>query len=241
MLIKTDNQTKEIILLLGGWLEKKGSTDSWIWLQRKLGKISATGTESTLFAAYSAVSRYYDREKLSLSTEELQAIPVEGWNPEHWTLVQIARSLLLLSFPAADGDRYVATLDKIIAAADVEEAIAFYQTLPLLPHPEKFQLRAAEGIRTNMTSVFKAIAHHNPYPAQYLDDPAWNQMVLKALFVGISLQPIYDLSQRNNPQLSQMLVDYARERLAAKRTVSPKLWELVIPFQPEIVKELQEA
>ncbi|MEO1341698.1 MAG: EboA domain-containing protein, partial [Cyanobacteria bacterium J06635_13] len=156
-------------------------------------------------------------------------------------LVQLSRSLLLLSFPAQDSERYIATLDKIIGAADVEEAIAFYQTLPLLPHPEKFQLRAAEGIRTNMTSVFKAIAYHNSYPAQYLDDLAWNQMVLKALFVGIPLQPIYGLSERNNPHLAQMLLDYARERLAAKRTVSPELWELVMPFQPKAVQELQEA
>ena len=241
MLTITDELTKEIVLLLSGWLEEQGATDSWCWLKSKIEEISSTGTDKTLFTSYSAVSRYYDREKLSRSATELQALPVQGWNPEHWTLVQIARSLLLLSFPAKDGDRYIATLDKIIAAADVEEAIAFYQTLPLLPHPEKFCLRAAEGIRTNMTSVFNAIAHHNPYPAKYLDDLAWNQMVLKALFVGSSLQPIYGLSQRNNPQLSQMLVDYARERLAAKRTVSPELWELVIPFQPEIVRELKEA
>lgn len=96
------------------------------------------------------------------------------------------------------------------------EAIALYQSLFLLPYPEKFKLRAAEGIRTNMTSVFNAVTLHNPYPAEYLDDLAWNQMILKALFVGTLLHPIYGLKQRNNQQLSQMLLDYARERLAAK-------------------------
>ncbi|MEL6580615.1 MAG: EboA domain-containing protein [Cyanobacteria bacterium J06621_12] len=241
MLTKTNIKTQEVTSLLSSWLKKKGAADSYLWLENKISEISETGMEKVLFSAYSAASRYYEREQLSLSKEELQALPVEGWNPQNWTLVQIARSLLLLSFPAEDSDRYVATLDKIIAAADVEEAIAFYQTLPLLPHPEKFQLRAAEGIRTNMTSVFKAIAHHNSYPANYLDDLAWNQMVLKALFVDSSLQPIYGLSQRNNPQLSQMLIDYARERLAAKRTVSAELWELVMTFQPEIVRELKET
>ncbi|MEL7074612.1 MAG: EboA domain-containing protein [Cyanobacteria bacterium J06648_1] len=240
MLTKINIKTKEIASLLREWLEKKGTADSFLWLNNKIDEISESGKERVLFSAYSAVSRHYDRQKIALSTAEINAVPVAGWNPESWTLVQLSRSLLLLSFPVQDSDRYVATLDKIIGAADVEEAIAFYQTLPLLPHPEKFQLRAAEGIRTNMTSVFKAIAHHNSYPAQYLDDLAWNQMVLKALFVGIPLQPIYGLSERNNPQLAQMLVDYARERLAANRTVSSELWELVMPFQPEIVRELRE-
>ena len=157
------------------------------------------------------------------------------------TTDRAGRILLLLSFPSEDSDRYVATLEQIIAAADVEEAIAFYRSLPLLPYPEKFQLRAAEGIRTNMTSVFNAVALNNPYPARYLDDLAWNQMVLKALFVGSPLHPIYGLESRNNQQLCQMLIDYACERLAAHRTVSSELWELVMPFKPEVVAELKST
>lgn len=239
MLIKTNNKTQVILSLLNNWLEKTGSIDSFNWLQSKATEISSTAATKTLFASYSAVSRYYDQEYLNLSPEQLKALPVAGWQPNNWTQDQIARSLLLLSYPSEDIEQYVGTLDQIIAAADVEEAIAFYQTLPLLPHPEKFQLRAAEGIRSNMTSVFNAVAHHNPYPAEYLDDLAWNQMVLKALFVGSPLHPIYGLERRNNQQLSQMLVDYARERLAANRTVSHELWELVVTFQPSIAAELK--
>ena len=111
----------------------------------------------------------------------------------------------------------------------------------MLPDPEQFQLRAAEGIRTNMTSVFNAVALNNPYPAEYLNDLAWNQMVLKALFVGSPLDLIYGLQRRNNQQLTQMLIDYARERLAANRTVSSQLWELVMPFQSEVVDKLKPS
>jgi len=239
MLIKTNAETSDIVLILSNWLEQKGTSDSFNWLKGKVAEISTNATEKTLFASYSAASRYYQKESLNLAAGELEELPVEGWNPANWTLDRVARSLLLLSFPSDDPDRYVATLDKIIAAADVAEAIAFYQTLPLFPHPEKFQLRAAEGIRTNMTSVFNAVAHHNPYPAKYLDDLAWNQMVLKALFVDSSLHPIYGLEQRNNPQLAQMLIDYARERLAANRTVDAELWDLAEPFKPETVSELK--
>lgn len=240
MSIKT-NLTNNSFLLIHSWLHK-ASANGLDWLDCKIEEISRTANKRTLFTSYSAVPRYLGKQKLNLSGKDLQAAQlVTGWNPVDLTTDRAGRILLLLSFPSEDSDRYVATLEQIIAAADVEEAIAFYRSLPLLPHPEKFQLRAAEGIRTNMTSVFNAVALNNPYPARYLDDLAWNQMVLKALFVGSPLHPIYGLESRNNQQLSQMLIDYARERLAANRTVSPELWELVTPFQPEVVAELKST
>ena len=243
MSIKTDIQTNKATWeLLHSWLDK-ASANGLDWLDCKIEEIVQTANKRTLFTSYSAVPRYLGKQKLNLSEKDLQAARelVTGWNPVDLTTDRAGRILLLLSFPSEDSDRYVATLEQIIAAADVEEAIAFYRSLPLLPHPEKFQLRAAEGIRTNMTSVFNAVALNNPYPARYLDDLAWNQMILKALFVGSPLHPIYGLESRNNQQLSQMLIDYASERLAAKRTVSPELWELVMPFKPEVVAELKST
>ena len=242
MSIKTDIKTNKAVLLIHSWLHKT-SADGLDWLERKIEEITKTANKRTLFTSYSAVPRYLGKQKLNLSEKDLQAASelVTEWNPVDLTTDRAGRILLLLSFPNEDSDGYVATLERIIAAADVEEAIAFYRSLPLLPYPEKFQLRAAEGIRTNMTSVFNAVALNNPYPAQYLDDLAWNQMVLKALFVGSPLHPIYGLESRNNQQLCQMLTDYACERLAANRTVSPELWELVMPFKPEVVAKLKST
>ena len=229
--------------LLHSWLKTQTSKETLTWLEGKQAEIKQNAAEKTLFIAFSKASRYLEEQKLELSTEELQAANdiVTGWNPIKWTVNQTGRTLLILAFPSEDKDKYVATLDKIFAAADVKEAIALYQSLPLLPHPEEFKLRAAEGIRSNMTSVFNAVALNNPYPAKYLDDSAWNQMVLKALFIGSSLHPIYGLEQRNNEQLSQMLIDYARERLAAKREVNPQLWQLAASFKPQAVASLEAA
>ncbi len=241
MSIETYTETNDIIALLNSWLETRISAEALAWLQRKQQEITQKAGERNLFTAFSSVSRYLGKQKLELSTEELQTAKelITGWNPINWTVDQVGRTLLILSFPQEHEDKYVATLDKIFAAADVGEAIALYQSLPLLPHPEKFKLRAAEGVRSNMTSVFNAVALYNPYPAQYLDDLAWNQMILKALFIGSPLYPIYGLECRNNQQLSQMLIDYARERLAAKRTVNPELWQLVAPFNSQAVAELK--
>ena len=243
MSTETHTETNKIIALLNSWLETRASAEGLAWLQRKQQEITQKAVERNLFTAFSSVSRYLGKQKLELSTEELQVANelITGWNPINWTLDQVGRTLLILSFPHEDEDKYVATLDKIFAAADVGESIALYQSLSLLPHPEKFKLRAAEGIRSNMTSVFNAVALYNPYPAEYLDDLAWNQMILKALFVGSPLQPIYGSERRNNEQLSQMLIDYARERLAAKRTVNPELWQLVAPFNSQAVADLKPA
>jgi hypothetical protein len=55
-------------------------------------------------------------------------------------------------------------------------------------------------------------------------------MVLKALFVGTTLDPIVGLDERANPALARMLCDLAHERWAAHRPVSPELWRCVGPF-----------
>ena len=243
MSLETDTRINKLKVLLTNWLDNRVDADALAWLKRNLAAIENSASQKTLFTSFSAVPRYLGKAKLKLSAADLQVAEglIPGWNPVDWTCDRVGRALLLISFPNRDRDKYLATLDKIVAAADVAEAIAFYQSLPLLPYSEKFQLRAAEGIRTNMTSVFNAVALNNPYPAQYLNDLAWNQMVLKALFVGSPLHRIYGLQRRNNQQLSQMLIDYARERLAAKRTVSSELWELVMPFQPEVVAQLKPS
>jgi hypothetical protein len=63
-----------------------------------------------------------------------------------------------------------------------------------------------------------------------LPEDAWNQMVLKALFVGSALDPIVGLDRRANAALARMLGDYAHERWAARRPVNPELWRCVGPF-----------
>ncbi|MBP5973540.1 EboA family metabolite traffic protein [Brasilonema sp. CT11] len=215
--------------LLHNWLKQRLNSQALTWLEQKIEQIKTAVNTLVFFSAFSAVPRYTGKNDLQLTKTELEAAcsARTGWFPSHWSVDQAARILLVLALPQDNEQKYLQTLERVFTAADVGELVALYQALPLLPYPEKFRTRAAEGVRSNMTAVFNAVALGNSYPAEYLGDLAWNQMVLKALFVGSPLHLVQGLDQRANPELARMLVDYAHERWAAKRTVSPELWRLV--------------
>ncbi len=213
------------------WLDRRLDDAGRTWLRDAAAPFAAGGTDRDLFRSVSLVSRKLGKAPLALDDAELAvaAAARPRWDPASWTIDQAARIRLLLA-AAADVDAFVGRLDQLCATADVDELVAFYRGLPLYPQPTRHRLRAAEGLRSNMLVVFEAVAHRNPYPAEQLSEDAWNQMVLKALFVGITLDPIVGLDERANARLARMLGDYAHERWAAGRPVSPELWRCVGPF-----------
>ncbi|BAZ49112.1 hypothetical protein NIES4103_17230 [Nostoc sp. NIES-4103] len=230
--------------LLHQWLLKSASDKGIAWLEQKQAQIASGAAERVFFTAFSAVPRYLGKENLQLTSEDLEAAQavLPGWFPGHWSVDQAGRTLLLLALQCDDTQQYVRSLEQVFTTADMGELVVLYQSLPLLPHPELHRQRAAEGIRSNMSNVFSAIALRNPYPAKYLDDIAWNQMVLKALFVGSPLHLIWGLDSRANPELAKMLADYAHERWAAKRPVSPELWRPVGRFaDTAIIADLEKV
>lgn len=203
---------------------------AWLTAKQELVRASETGKE--LYLPFSAAPRYVSKAPLHLQAEELEQAKLirPGVDLSNWTTDQLARTILLLSLPYQDADKYSQTILKLFGTADMGELVALYASLPLLPHPEKFLAQATEGIRTNMGNVYEAIALHNPYPYENFSEAAWNQLVLKTIFVGKSLNNIYGLDERCNAALARMLTDYAHERWAAGRTVTPELWRPVGPF-----------
>lgn len=226
------HRTGDIRDCLLEWVRRDTPAAASDWLLGQCRKLGEGAPARTLFLDFSGALRRTGKAPLRLLPEDLARADRlrPAWSPAAWTTDQAARIALVLSWPAADADAYVATLDQIFQSADLGELVALYQALPVLPHARAHVRRCAEGVRTNMTDVFKAIAHGNPYPAENLDEASWNQMVLKALFVGVPLHPVHGLDARANAALARMLLDYARERWAAKRAVSPELWRCVGPF-----------
>ncbi|MBE9557719.1 MAG: EboA domain-containing protein [Proteobacteria bacterium] len=226
------SQRNKYLELLHGWLARQLDAAALAWLDEQLGK--ADGADRDLYLAVGLAPRKLGKADLILCADDLAAADAArpGWNPAGWSVDQAARIALLLA-AARDEGGFPAKLERLCNTADVRELIAFYQGLPLYPNQKAYVARAGEGARTNMKAVFEAVAHHNPYPAEQFDEHSWNQLVLKAVFVGGALNPIHDFDRRRNEDLARTLVDYAHERWAASRVITPELWRAVGPFIDE--------
>lgn len=226
------------------WLETRLDKDAYGWIAEKSENLWKGNEDWEFFSSFSAIPRYIGKGDLELSDKEKkQAKKIRsGWKPEYWSIDQLGRTLIVLSIASREKNEFLELLEKIHQSSDLGEAEALYKSLPVMPYPDDLQAWAAEGIRSNMTSIFNAVSHRNPYPGDYFDDGAWNQMVLKALFVGSPLYLIQKIDERANRQLAEMLIDYAHERWAANRSVSPELWRTVGPFaEGRILEDIQKV
>ena len=134
-----------------------------------------------------------------------------------WGMDEVARAALLVNaYP-----RIVP--DELWARGDNRERQAVLKALSLLPEPERFAAIAIEACRSNVLTIFEAIACENPYPARYFPELPFNQMALKAAFTGVALARIAGLRERLNPELARMASDFAAERRAAGRSVPADL------------------
>lgn len=217
--------------LLDSWIAKRARPGGASWLSSRVAHAAQRGADASFYMSFSAVPRHLGKADLALEASEAARADRAraGWSPALWSVDQAGRARLVLALPAADRETFAAVLDRLFGDADLGELVALYRALPLYPHPQAHRARAAEGVRTNMKAVFEAVALDNPYPAEQLDADAFNQLVLKALFIGSPLHRVRGLDGRVTPGLAAMLADYAHERWAAGRPVAPELWRCVGP------------
>lgn len=217
--------------LLREWLANRVRHDDLCWLDGQLDKLRNTGSDRDLVVTLGMIPRRLGKADLDLTDEELAAANEArpGWDPRRWTVETAARVLALLAYSDNEA-AFLASYRELCRSADVAEAIALLSGLPLYPAQTKLLDQAAEGLRGNVRAVFEAVAHHSPYPREQFDENRWNQMVLKALFIGSKLDPIQGLDDRANPVLARIMCDYAHERWAAGRQITPEIWRCVGPF-----------
>lgn len=143
--------------------------------------------------------------------------------------VELARTALVLA--ALERHDEPALIVQLYRAGELAEQQSVLRMLAHLPEPQRFTELAIEACRTNARSVFAAIALDNPFPAAWFPDPAFHQMVLKALFLELSAASIVQLPARVTAELQRMVVGYADERRAAGRTVPDDIgWILQLPI-----------
>jgi len=202
--------------------------EAWIWLSEKLKSNGAKVVNAT----FAMMPRKTGKSTIKISKDLLNEIEQikPGFTLENWTTDRLGRLCLLISLDTSDKDKYIKTIENLFLAAEVAELVALYSALPLLAWPESWKLRCAEGVRSNIGSALEAIMYHNPYPTQYLDENAWNQLILKAFFTDKDIMRIPGIDVRANAELANTLRDYAHERWAAQRKINPYLWFFTSKF-----------
>lgn len=215
-------------------LKRNLSTEAMDWLQHKIALIVAEDKSVQLHLCFSHLPRIATKKEITVLAEETQQIGqlLPGYAIDSWTLDKLSRVWLLMQLPADNRETYIKKINSLFAAAEMNEQIALYAALPLYHYPEEWIGRCEEGIRSNIGTVLEAIMYHNPYPAAFLSQPAWNQLVLKAFFTEKDVSLIVGLKDRLNDALIATLQDYIQERLAAHRTVAPEIYDLTQQMNP---------
>ena len=224
----TYDQNK-VVELFTDIIKKRSAPEAWEWLEQNVPR----GTDNKIFnSLFVQLPRKTGRTIIQVNEEEatqLNAI-LPLFSITNWPLDRLCRVWLLLHLATADRPCYITAIDNLFITAEMNEQVALYSALPLLAYPEYWRMRCAEGIRSNIGDVLEAIMYCNPYPSLYLDEAAWNQMVLKAFFTEKKVHEIIGLDERSNGELANILTDYAHERWAARRSVNPQLWRCIGRF-----------
>ena len=171
-----------------------------VWLAEVRG-----GDKHALLAAFSRAAKRFGKSPIAVDDRGT------------WGLDELARAALIRTlYPQL-------APQELWAHGDNRERQAVLRALPDLPDPEAHVALAVEACRSNVLTVFEAIACENPFPAAHFSELQWNQMVLKAAFNGVALARIRGLPERRNAELARMARDFAAERRAAGRPVPADL------------------
>lgn len=186
------------------------ATLAWLDEQRADRQLLTDGTK--LRIAFARLAR-----KLAAAAD--QPITPDGATFA-WPLIDLARTQLLLSaLDAIPPAEHAALIAELYRTADLREQQSILRALPALPDPARFVAVAIASCRTNSPAVFAAIASDNPFPAAHFPELHFNQLVLKAIFMGVPVSRIVGLEARATAELRRMVSEFASERRAAGRPV----------------------
>lgn len=214
--------TAEVAAALRALVPPRADTAVAAWFDGAWAEADGVGRRERFLTLYAGAGRRLGRAPVEPNAAESDRLEAAGLapSPAGWGLDECGRGALLLKAlePLSEPDR-LGLASEIYHRGEVRERQALLRVLAYLPHPESFRDLAVEACRTSVESVFSAVACDNPYPAAHFPEASFNQMVLKAVFVGAPLGRVFGLERRVTPDLVRMAEDYAAERRAAGRPV----------------------
>lgn len=221
-----NNKTQGI---LTAWLTERLDSNGRNFFDEARVEIAAGACDNRFCQIIALASRHARRKPLAPTDVErgVAAEVLPGWDPVDWSLLETLRVALVLARQDLHETSFAQTFEHFFRYADEGESSAFYRAIAFLPHGERYVWRAGEGCRTNMTSVFRAVACDNPFPVNHFNDIAWQQLLMKALFIGVPLWRIHGLDTRLSETVATMFLDYVDERTSAGRSVPADGWLLL--------------
>jgi hypothetical protein len=196
---------------LSAALEARASADGLAWLREASANVAADPTKiRTLFPM---VGRKVGRETLLPDAD-----PNDVWA---WSVDDAARVLLL----AAMGEGAEAELAELYRFGDAAERRGLLRALPYLDIGDRGLGLTDDAIRTNDTRLIAAAL--GPYATEHLPDAAYDQAVLKCVFVGVPITGLDGVPERVTPDGARMLAAFVHERVAAGRDVPSEVWIVI--------------
>jgi hypothetical protein len=211
-------------MTIADYFDHAGPDGARAWTTAARRRISADPREISVL--FPAVGRMCGREVLPDGTrvdDEVRALLLT-WVP--LAGADLAELLTQL-YRHGDGDEKRAVIRALDSLDDADHELGD-RVLPLI----------ADALRTNDTRLIGAAL--GEYAARRLDDVGYRQGVLKFVFCEIPLAKIAGLDRRADEELARMLADFARERIAAGRSVPADVWPIIARF-PDLLTIVRAA
>ena len=234
----------QAIDLLSAWMKTRLPTEAFAWFDTELRGLQTQAEQARWFKALGMAPRKLGKADLQPTAVELQAAQTlrQGLDPTEWSVDQTARIAFTLAFYQGDEAGFVQQVAMLVDTSEINELLAIFRGFALFPHPQALEPKAREAIRSTMRPVYEAMSHRNPYPFEFFDEAAWNQMIVKAFFLDSSIWQIQGVDERYNADLSVILISLVQERWAAGRFIAPEIWRCAVPHaNPDGVAVILQA
>jgi hypothetical protein len=196
-------------------LEDRVAPERIAWLQEAAAEVAQS--PAAIGARFPAVGRKVGRAPLDPGAD---ADDVHAW-----TIDDAARTLLLQALGGgAEGE-----LRELYRYGDAAERRGILRALEHLALGDRALYLVEDAIRTNDTRLIAAAL--GPYATEHLPDAAYDQAVLKCVFVGVPITPLHGL-HRVTPDGARMLAAFVHERVAAGRDVPAEVWTVIDRHPP---------
>jgi hypothetical protein len=196
---------------LWGALEQRTTPEGLAWVRESVAAIEADA--AAVRTRFAMAGRKVGRGPLD-----------EGADPADvhaWTVDDAARTLLLVAL----GDGVEAELRDLYRFGDAAERRGLLRALPHLPVGDRVADIVDDAIRTNDTRLVAAAL--GPWATEHLDDAAYDQAVLKCVFIGVPIAPLDGLPARATAETARMLAAFVHERVAAGRDIPAEVWDVI--------------